>query len=121
MSNDTSEEFVTDDYSVTGLDLPSESDNLESPEINLAYPVKSEMFVAVDILGWDWYYYNWHYADLRLEDAMRAASMKGKDIAIRYDSLRDKNNFTLIGPEGRIADTDDPLQALCEYLYERYA
>lgn len=47
---------------------------------------------------------------------MRKLGEQNIDISIRYDSLRDERNFTLIGPCERICDTDNPLQALCQWL-----
>lgn len=52
-------------------------------------------------------------------DLMRALGRRsGGSIAIhlRYDPLRAQDNFTLIGPGGRICDTDTPLVALCEWV-----
>lgn len=47
---------------------------------------------------------------------MRKLGERNIDIHVRYDSERDKRNFTLIGPQGRICDTDEPLQALCQWM-----
>lgn len=49
-------------------------------------------------------------------DLMRKLGERNIDISMRYDSSRDKYNFTLIGLRERICDTDNPLEALCQWL-----
>ncbi len=50
---------------------------------------------------------------------MRELGVRGIAIHLRYDPERAENNFTLIGPGGRISDTDAPLAALCEWVRGR--
>lgn len=47
---------------------------------------------------------------------MRKLGKLGISITLRYDSERKRNNFTLIGPQGRICDTDAPFEALCKWV-----
>lgn len=53
-------------------------------------------------------------------DVMRELGVNGVPTHIRYDTIRNENNFTIIGPAGRICDTDDPLMSLCVYLEAKY-
>ena len=64
---------------------------------------------------------NYPFPDFTLIDLMRKLGENGIPITVRYDTLRKENHFTIIGPEGRIADTDEPFERLCDYLYMRYS
>jgi len=55
-----------------------------------------------------------------IEDVMRKMAQQGIDILLRADIKRNGKVFTLVGPKGRICDTDIPFEALCEYLEENY-
>lgn len=52
-----------------------------------------------------------------LVDLMRKLGEKGDYVMVRYDALRTEHNFTVSLNLARVADIDDPLQALCDYLY----
>jgi hypothetical protein len=59
---------------------------------------------------------NFSFPEFSFIDLMRKLGEKGIEITLRYDSKRDKNNFTLIELNGRICDTDEPFKALCDWL-----
>jgi len=48
----------------------------------------------------------------RLVKLMREIARTGKSVVVRVDAEREHNLFTLIGPDGRICDTDNPIEAL---------
>ena len=48
---------------------------------------------------------------------MRKLGETGIPLVVRFDTLRKSRRFTIIGPEGRICDTDDPLEDLIGGLY----
>lgn len=52
-----------------------------------------------------------------LVDLMRKLGEEGDPVMVRYDALRPRRNFTVTLHTTRVADTDDPLQSLCDYLY----
>lgn len=53
-------------------------------------------------------------------DLMQRLGQEGIPISIRYDTIRTDNHFTIIGPEGRICNTDTPFEDFCAYLVEQY-
>lgn len=53
-------------------------------------------------------------------ELMRKLGEGGIALHLRYDKFRKRNRFTIIGPEGRICDTDEPFRDLCAYLVDRY-
>ena|GEM_PF-5759548 len=55
-----------------------------------------------------------------LVDLMEKLGENNIPITVRFDILRKTNRFTVIGPEGRIADTDDPFKALCLWCFDRF-
>ena len=60
------------------------------------------------------------FPSFTLTDLMRKLGENLIPVMVRYDIMREERCFTVVGPEGRIADTDDPLEALCGYLKENY-
>lgn len=56
------------------------------------------------------------FPEFGIIDLIRKLGEQNINICIRYDSKRDRRNFTLIGPQGRICDTDHPLRALCQWI-----
>ena len=63
---------------------------------------------------------NYPFPEFTFIDLMRKLGEGGIHLTVRYDKWRDKRRFTIIGPEGRICDTDNPFQDLCAYLVDRY-
>lgn len=47
---------------------------------------------------------------------MKKLGEAGIGITLRYDTMREQNCFTLIGPQERICDTDAPFEALCRWV-----
>jgi hypothetical protein len=43
----------------------------------------------------------------------------GCHILVRYDPLREKNNFTIVIDRERLCDTDDPVEELMDWYKER--
>ena len=39
---------------------------------------------------------------------------------VRFDTLRKERKFTITNAEGRVCDTDNPLEDYCAYLAEKY-
>lgn len=60
------------------------------------------------------------FPEFSLVDLMRELGEKGMPLVVRYDTLRESRRFTIVGPDGRICDTDTPLESLCAWLRERY-
>ncbi len=58
------------------------------------------------------------FPEFTIIDLMRKLGERNVNVCIRYDSMRSENNFTLIGPQGRICDTDEPLRALCQWIMD---
>lgn len=58
------------------------------------------------------------FPSFTLEDLMRRLGDGGLDILVRVDPHRDAKRFTVVGPRGPIANTDEPFEALCAYLAE---
>jgi len=55
-----------------------------------------------------------------LIDLMKKLGENNVPIMVRFDILRDSRRFTIVGPEGRIADTDNPFEALCQWCFDSY-
>lgn len=53
-------------------------------------------------------------------ELMRKLGEGGIHLIVRYDKFRKENRFTIIGPEGRMCDTDEPFRDLCAHLVHRY-
>jgi len=49
---------------------------------------------------------------------MRRLGDGGLDVLVRVDPHRGAKRFTVVGPRGPIANTDEPFEALCTYLAE---
>jgi hypothetical protein len=60
------------------------------------------------------------FPSFTLIDLMARLGEKGIPTVVRFDTLRKTGRFTIIGPEGRICNTDHPLDDFCEYLAKRY-
>ncbi len=58
--------------------------------------------------------------DFDIIDLMRKLGENNYPIMLRYDNLRESNKFTLVSPEGRICDTDEPFLSLCLHLVNTY-
>ncbi len=58
------------------------------------------------------------FPSFTLEDLMRRLGDGGLDVLVRVDPHRDAKRFTVVGPRGPIANTDEPFEALCTYLAE---
>jgi hypothetical protein len=58
------------------------------------------------------------FPEFEIVGLMRKLGERNVNVCIRYDSMRSENNFTLIGPQGRICDTDEPLRALCQWVMD---
>jgi hypothetical protein len=56
--------------------------------------------------------------DLDIIQLMKEMGGRGMAITLRYDPERLFNRFTLISPDGRICDTDEPAEALWEWMKE---
>ena len=55
--------------------------------------------------------------DFDIVDLMRKLGNNNYPIMLRFDHVRERNRFTLVGPEGRIADTDEPFEELIQHCY----
>ncbi len=60
------------------------------------------------------------FSNFTLRDVMKGLGRHGIYTMIRYDALREKNNFTVVLDNQRIGDTDEPLELLCSYLEDKY-
>jgi len=58
------------------------------------------------------------FPSFTLEDLMRRLGDGGLDVLVRVDPHRGAKRFTVVGPRGPIANTDEPFEALCTYLAE---
>lgn len=54
-----------------------------------------------------------------IDRLMFIIGQKGLDVSVRYDPLREQNNFTVCVGNSRLGDTDDPRGLLKMYLGER--
>jgi len=82
-----------------------------------------------------WQYCDWCGAEIRngnaglcpeypfpnfsLCELMRRLGEIGHFTMVRYDPLREADCFTITLDGARVCDTDEPFEALCEYLYLR--
>ena len=58
------------------------------------------------------------FPSFTLPQLMQALGKRSIAITLRNGPYRENNTLTLIGPAGRICDTDEPLEALCRWVFE---